>query len=108
MISDEKAEKYGNRKWRTRDGTVVLWKDMELKHLRNAAAMIRRNYESLENKAWTFSAMVQGDMASMYADQAVNQAIEEKDAAELRAQRMEAYAKWREVHPDLPENVFYV
>lgn len=108
MISDKRAEKLGNKKWRTRDGTILLWKDMEVKHLRNAAAMIRRNYEAQENAAWQFSSMVQGEFASMYADQAVDQACEEKDQANYRASIMESYAAWRAVHPDLPENVFFV
>lgn len=108
MITDKMAEKLGNKKWRTRDGTVVLWKDMEVRHLRNSAAMVRRNAEQQENAAWQLSCMVQGDGAEYAAECAINQAAHDTDRANARAKIMEAYADWRAVHPDLPENVFYV
>lgn len=96
VLTNRQAREWGKREWKMRDGTLIQWSAMEVSHIRNCAAMLRRNGSKAESDAWGFAACVQGDMASYYADQEAERASQYHDACRYLAEDFERYADWRE------------
>lgn len=85
------------RIWTTKDGRKTPWGEMTRDHLRNAAALIRRNAKARLAAYWLSGFTFQGDEAAWswasheYDEQAIH------DGAMQYAAEMEAFAAREEV-----------
>lgn len=70
-------DKYLKAKWHCKDGRELTLEEMSLDHLRNCAAMIKREIEKVEHQAMRAFAYSGGEFAEMAADQAGGELMEE-------------------------------
>lgn len=96
-MTHEKLVEYGRAVWTKRDKTKVRLSRMDVGHLRNCAAMLRRNAEKAEREATSAAGYGgSGDMAQMYADHAMNYAFERMSRFQAAADAFDRYAAARE------------
>lgn len=58
--------------WTCKDGRKIKIKDMSDSHLKNTIAMLERAHSSLIENAWAACSILQGEMASYYAEQEID------------------------------------
>lgn len=67
-------------RWRMRDGTTIAIKDMTDSHLMNTIRMLWRAWDASVLECGAAISMLQGEMATFYAEREFDQMLEETPA----------------------------
>lgn len=85
--------------WTTKEGHTIRYGDMTPRHLRNAAALIRRSILSEEQAIWAVYTSVGSDAAEYACECAIRGLPDRKEYIEELAEGMEAVAAYKEHMP---------
>lgn len=83
-------------KWKTRDGQILLWRDMSTRHLRNTIAFLRRRAEEEHSAYWHTGNTLQGEAAVDAWESAETSLTARVIARQTVADLMEQYLAFRE------------
>jgi len=87
---------FGYREWKTKDGSALQYKDIDLTHLQNIKRMLARqgaNHSFAANAAFGYSG---GDMAEMLASQSADHHSSMAHKYLRHVELLEEYIAWRE------------
>lgn len=85
----------GNTKWKTKDGTILSWKQMDDRHLLNVARMVERSASDYDDAVFSVYATARGEMAIDACESALVQSAGRYAQATQYAQQIRQYVALR-------------
>lgn len=83
-------KEFEKQEWVTKSGEKIKIKDLELYHLKNIVAYLRKRWEETENPMNDFPSF-QGEMAQYYAEQQWNSSLQRYEKMKRKLQLFETY-----------------